>query len=214
MDMPRPRKHPLVDAARAGGVDDPRVLDAVRDVHREAFVPPEHAQLANDDVPIAIPHDQVTTQPSLSALMVAALRLTGRERVLEIGTGYGYQAALLARLADRVVSVERWPDLAATARANLATAGVRNVLVVAGDGSEGVPADAPYDGVVVSAAFPEVPAPLVAQLRDGGRLVQPIGPGGVEQVILFERTPDGVVERARLCPASFVRLYGRFGYHR
>jgi len=194
------------------GVDDPRVLDAMRTVRRTAFVPPEYADSAHEDVPIPIPHDQVTTQPSLSASMVQALRIGGHEHVLEIGTGYGYQTALLARLAAFVTSIERWSDLAAQAHRNLMAEGIHNVQVVEGDGTEGVPARAPYDAVLVSAAFPQVPHPLVDQLRPGGRLVQPIGPGGKDQVILFERTPDGLVEHERLLPARFVRLYGRHGY--
>jgi protein-L-isoaspartate(D-aspartate) O-methyltransferase len=194
------------------GVDDPRVLDALRVLRRAAFVQPDYAESAYDDKPIPIPHEQVTTQPSLSASMVQALRLTGDEYVLEIGTGYGYQTALLARLAAFVTSIERWSDLATRAHRNLVGEGISNVRVVEGDGTEGVATHAPYDAVVVSAAFPQVPRPLVDQLRLGGRLVQPIGPGGADQVILFERTPEGLVERERLLPARFVRLYGRHGY--
>jgi protein-L-isoaspartate(D-aspartate) O-methyltransferase len=201
----------LADAAQAVGVDDPRVLDAMRSVRRAAFVPPEYVDAAYRDEPIPIPHKQVTTQPSLSAAMVQALRLTGDEHVLEIGTGYRYQAALLARLAAFVTSIERWSDLAAQAHRNLVAEDIPNVEVVAGDGTEGVPAHAPYDAVLVSAAFPRVPRPLVDQLRPGGRLVQPIGPGGEDQVIVFERTPEGLVERERLVQARFVRLYGRHG---
>ena len=194
------------------GVDDPRVLDALRVLRRAAFVPPDYAESAYDDKPIPIPHEQVTTQPSLSASMVQALRLTGDEHVLEVGTGYGYQTALLARLAAFVTSIERWSDLATQAHRNLIGEGINNVRVVEGDGTEGVATHAPYDAVVVSAAFPQVPRPLVDQLRLGGCLVQPIGPGGADQVIRFERTPEGLVERERLLPARFVRLYGRHGY--
>jgi protein-L-isoaspartate(D-aspartate) O-methyltransferase len=194
------------------GVDDPRVLDALRIVRRVAFVPADYAESACDDRPIPIPHEQVTTQPSLSARMVQALRLTGDDQVLEIGTGYGYQTALLARLAAFVTSIERWSDLATQAHRNLIGEGINNVRVVEGDGTEGVATHAPYDAVVVSAAFPQVPRPLVDQLRLGGCLVQPIGPGGADQVIRFERTPEGLVERERLLPARFVRLYGRHGY--
>lgn len=202
----------LVEAVRDAGVGDPRVLDAVRAVPRTSFVPLEFVGSAYDDEPIPIPHHQVTTQPSLSARMVEALRLTGDEQVFEVGTGYGYQTALLARLAAFVTSIEYWPDLAASARRNLASVGVENVRVLDGDGSEGVPQFAPYDAVLVSAAFPEVPPPLVDELRMGGRLVQPIGPGGEEEVMLFERTADGLAQRERIVPARFVRLYGRHGY--
>jgi protein-L-isoaspartate(D-aspartate) O-methyltransferase len=202
----------LVEAVRDAGVRDPSVLDAVRAVPRALFVPPEFAQIAYKDRPIPIPHDQVTTQPSLSARMIAALRLTGVEPVLEVGTGYGYQTALLARLAAFVTSIEYWPDLAATARRNLANIGVRNVRVLDGDGTEGVPQLAPYDAVLVSAAFPTVPPPLVDQLKVGGRMVQPIGPGGREEVILFKRTADGLAQQEHIVAARFVRLYGRHGY--
>jgi protein-L-isoaspartate(D-aspartate) O-methyltransferase len=168
--------------------------------------------VAYRDEPIPIGHGQVTTQPSLSARMIEGLRLAGADRVLEIGTGLGYQTALLARLASSVVSIERWPDLAGQARWNLARHGIRNVQVLAGDGSCGRPDRAPYDAIVVSAAFPGVPAPLAAQLRIGGRLVQPIGPGGNEQVVLFERSAAGLQRRQVLTPARFVRLYGHYGF--
>jgi protein-L-isoaspartate(D-aspartate) O-methyltransferase len=132
--------------------------------------------------------------------------------VLEVGTGYGYQTALLAQLASFVTSIERWPDLAEQARRNLAARSIANVHVVDGDGTEGLPAAAPYDAILVSAAFPQVPEPLVSQLRMGGRLVQPIGPGGAEKVIVFEHSADGLAPRGVVCHARFVRLYGRHGY--
>ena len=200
-------------AARRAGVQDARILDALAVVDRAAFVPSEHAAIANRDVPIPIPHGQVTTQPSLIARMVDGLALTGDERVLEVGTGYGYQTALLARLGGEVHSVERWPDLIAAARASLAAAGVANVELVVDDGGEGLRHAAPYQAIVVSAAFPEVPAPLIEQLAVGGRLVQPIGHGGHDRVMLFGKRPDGQLEERRvLTGAHFVRLYGRHGF--
>ncbi len=202
----------LAAAARAAGITDPRVLDAIRCTPRAAFVPAAHAGRAYDDGPIPIPHHQVTTQPSLSAAMIAALRLAGTEQVLEVGTGYGYQTALLARLAPRVVSVEIWPDLGARARRNLAAQGIGNVTVLVGDGTEGAPDHAPFDAIVVSAAFPRVPPPLAAQLTTGGRLVQPIGPGGGEHVVLYEKDMDGLRRVRVLTAASFVRLRGRHGF--
>jgi protein-L-isoaspartate(D-aspartate) O-methyltransferase len=201
----------LVRVLRAEGIRDRRVLAAFRVVPRARFVPPEAAGQAYLDVPVRIPHGQVTTQPSLIAAMVAALGLTGGERVLEVGTGLGFQTAILARLARRVVTVERFADLAAQARANLAAAGVDGVTVVVGDGTLGVPEHAPYQAIVVSAASPRVPGPLVAQLDDGGRLVHPVGPGGREEVTVFTKRADRLVADTRLVPARFVPLVGAHG---
>lgn len=202
----------LARAVRAAGVRDEPVLAAIRDIPRVGFVPADQAAAAYRDEPIPIGHGQVTTQPSLSAQMIAALELTGTERVLEVGTGLGFQTALLARLAADVVTIDRWPDLVEQAATNLARQGIGNVTVLTGDGSDGVPEHAPYDAVVVSAAFPSVPPPLVEQLRPGGRLVQPIGVGGHEQVVLFERTGEGLTRRRVLTLARFVRLYGHHGF--
>ena len=202
----------LAAFAEAAGVTDRRVLEAMRRTPRAEFVSAAYADRAYDDWPVPIPHNQVTTQPSLSAAMIAALGLAGAERVLEIGAGYGYQTALLARLAAWVVSIEIWPDLAARARRNLAAAGIGNVIVLVGDGTEGAPDHAPFDAVLVSAAFPRVPPPLAAQLRAGGRLVQPIGPGGAEQVVLYEKDKGGLRPVRVLTRASFVRLHGRHGF--
>jgi protein-L-isoaspartate(D-aspartate) O-methyltransferase len=177
-------------------------------------VPPEHRGDAHTDVPIPIGLGQVTTQPSLVARMVAALGLDGGERVLEVGGGLGWQTALLATLAREVWSVERLPALAAAGRANLRRAGVANAVVVVGDGTLGVAEHAPYDAIVVAAAFPLVPPPLVAQLRPGGRLVQPIGPGGTDDVVLFERAAERLelVRVRSVSGAHFVKLYGRHGH--
>jgi protein-L-isoaspartate(D-aspartate) O-methyltransferase len=193
-------------------VRDERLLAAMAELPRAAFVPPHLAGEAYRDEPVRIPHRQVTTQPSLVARMVEALELSGDERVLEVGTGYGYQTALLARLAREVWSVELWADLSAAAHASLAAQRVGNVRLAVGDGSRGLPEGAPFDAIVVSAAFPAVPEPLVEQLVIDGRLVQPIGPGGSEDVVLF-RKRERALRRARsLTAARFVRLYGEHGY--
>jgi protein-L-isoaspartate(D-aspartate) O-methyltransferase len=203
---------PLVAAARRAGVRDARVLAALAAVPRAAYVPPAEVGRADVDRPIAIGGGQVTTQPSLAAAMLEALALQGHERVLEVGTGLGYQAALLAWLAREVHSMERRPELAQAAAANLASQGVANAHVVLGDGSEGLPGHAPYDAVVVAAAHPRVPPPLAEQVAAGGRLVQPLGPSGMEDVTLFERAPDGRLVRVRwVIGAHFVPLYGRHG---
>lgn len=210
--MRGPTQADLVEILRAEGIVDERVLAAFATVPRAGFVPPDLGGRAYVDEPLPIPRDQVTTQPSLVGRMVEALALTGSERVLEIGTGYGFQTAVLARLAGFVWSVERWEDLARTARENLRGHGGENVEVVVGDGSEGLAEQAPFDAIIVSAAFPSVPAPLADQLADGGRLVQPIGPGGREEVVLFERGPRGLERRRTVTGAHFVRLYGRYGF--
>jgi protein-L-isoaspartate(D-aspartate) O-methyltransferase len=204
-----PTSSDLVATLRTEGIRDARLLDAVRAVRRGDFVPPSLAGRAYHDVPLRIPHDQVTTQPSLVVKMIEALALTGSERVLEVGTGYGWQTALLAQLGGDVWSVERWPDLAETARENLSRHGVQNATVVVGDGSEGLAEHAPFDAIIVSAAFPSVPEPLAEQLTVGGRMVQPIGPGGREDVVLFERRPEGLLARRTVTGAHFVRLVGR-----
>jgi protein-L-isoaspartate(D-aspartate) O-methyltransferase len=196
----------LVAAARDAGVRDERVLEAIRTVPRASFVPQSAVGSAYADRPIPIPHDLVTTQPSLVARMVEALALTRTERVLEVGTGYGWQTALLAKLARFVWSVERWEDLAATARRHLAQAGIRNVEVVVGDGSAGLREEAPFDAIIVCAACPHVPPPLAEQLAPGGRLVQPIGVGGSEDVILFEHRDGQLRAVRRLIGAHFVPL--------
>jgi protein-L-isoaspartate(D-aspartate) O-methyltransferase len=202
----------LARLVRLAGVRDVRVLEAVAQVPRAAFVPTAARGHSYRDEPIQIPGGQVTTQPSLVARMLEALALEGQERVLEIGTGYGWQTALLTRLAADVVSVERLPELARAAERNLRRHGTANAEVIVADGSAGMEARAPFDAIVVAAAFTSVPPPLAAQLVPGGRLVQPIGPGGRDEVTLFERGGKGIVRRRSVTPAHFVRLYGAYGF--
>ena len=202
----------LVSAARAAGVEDIRLLEAIAAVPRAEFVPPDLAVYAYHDRPLPIPHAQVTTQPSLVAGMVASLELSSSARVLEIGTGFAWQTALLARLAGEVWSIERWEDIARVARRHLERHGVENATVIVGDGTKGLPEHAPYDAILVAAAFPQVPAPLAEQLAGRGRLVQPIGVGGAEEVVLFEKRGGILVRRRRVTRAHFVRLYGEHGF--
>jgi protein-L-isoaspartate(D-aspartate) O-methyltransferase len=204
--------HELARRVRATGVRDPRVLKAIEQVPRAGFVSAGDEERAYLDQPLPIPHGQVTTQPSLVARMLEALELDGSELVLEVGTGYGFQTALLARLASEVVSIERFADLAETARTNLERHSVTGVEILVGDGTAGVPERAPFDAIVVSAAFTSVPQPLVDQLAVGGTLVQPVGPGGEDLVIAFERTPDGLERGADVTWAHFVKLYGAYGF--
>jgi protein-L-isoaspartate(D-aspartate) O-methyltransferase len=198
----------LTGAVVAAGITDERLIEAFRRIPREDFVPDHSRDVAYEDRPIPIAHDQVTTQPSLSAMMIEALDLKPTDRVLEVGTGLGFQTALLAYVAGHVVTIEAWRDLGDQATANLRHQGIGNVETKIGDGSVGVPESAPYDAVLVSAAFPKVPDPLAEQLAEGGRLVQPIGSGGDEIVTLYMRAADGLRPVRSVTPARFVRLVG------
>lgn len=143
--------------------------------------------------------------------MVEALRLTGKEKVLEIGTGFGFQTAILSRLCQQVFSIERLAELAMTAESNLRKAGIQNAEVVVGDGTLGLPEHAPFDCIVVAAAAPQVPQPLVDQLKEHGRLVQPIGPGGAETVTGFQKVNGVLVEKEEITGAYFVPLWEALG---
>ena len=202
----------LIQAITTEGVRDLRLFEALLAVPRAGFVPPNLAERAYEDKPLPIPHGQVTTQPSLVAKMVEALGLASSERVLEVGAGYGWQTALLARLCGFVWAVERFGDVAEAARENLTRFGVTNAEVVTADGTEGLPEHAPYDAILVAAAFPSVPQPLEEQLAAGGRLVQPMGPGGREEVVLFEKGTRGLVRRRTIALAHFVRLHGAHAF--
>jgi protein-L-isoaspartate(D-aspartate) O-methyltransferase len=158
----------------ARGIDDPRVLQAMADVPRELFVPQQERHLAYEDAALQLDHGQTISQPFIVAVILQALALRGEERVLDVGTGSGYQAALLRRLAAEVVSVERIGELAAEARRNLDSAGCPDVEVLVRDGTLGVPERAPFDGIAVAAAARLIPPPLLEQLAPAGRLVLPL----------------------------------------
>jgi protein-L-isoaspartate(D-aspartate) O-methyltransferase len=198
----------LVEVIRSAGIEDARLITAFETIPRADFVPKHLVGSAYEDQPLPIPHDQVTTQPSLAAVMIEALELKSSDQVLEVGSGYGFQTALLSRLCAHVTSIEIWDDLADVARRNLTTHVIENVEVVVGDGSLGVPDRAPFDAVLVSGAFTSVPEPLVDQLVDGGRLIQPIGGGGAEMVTLFRKSEGRLVKVREVISARFVRLVG------
>lgn len=204
-------RHPLVQRAIALGVTDERVLEAMRQTPRVAFVPPAARMVADRDAPIPIGHGQTTSQPSLIAHVVAELELRSTDRVLEVGTGLGYQTAILASIADHVFSIDRFDDLVAAARGNLDAHGIHNVTLTTGDGTEGWPEHAPFDGIVVSAAFAEVPPPLVDQLAEGGRLIQPLGGQRNDEMIRFAKVDGRLVVDRRLGAARYVPLRGRYG---
>ncbi len=201
----------LADRAAALGVTDERVLDAMRQVPRVAFVPPAARLVANRDAPIPIGHGQTTSQPTLLAYIVASLELAATDRVLEVGTGLGYQTALLAHVAGVVYSMDRFGDLVATAQGNLAAQQIRNVVLTVGDGTEGWPEHAPFDAIVVSAAFPRVPPPLAEQLAEGGRLIQPLGSERGDDLVRYRKRGGELVVDRHLGAARFVPLRGRHG---
>jgi protein-L-isoaspartate(D-aspartate) O-methyltransferase len=186
----------------ARGVRDPRVLDAMRTVPRHLFVGTGLREKAYEDHPLPIPGNQTISQPYIVALMTELLELQPSDRVLEIGTGSGYQSAVLSKLCREVYSIEIVPELAERARATLAELGVPNVEVFAGDGFRGLPDRAPFDGILLTAAPSEVPQPLLDQLAMGGRLVAPVG-GFDQDLRVLERTPEGI-RTTRLFPVRFV----------
>jgi protein-L-isoaspartate(D-aspartate) O-methyltransferase len=193
------------------GIRDERVLDAMTRVPREAFVGEEARAAAYADEALSIGHGQTISQPYMVARICEELALHGDERVLDVGTGSGYQAAVLAELAREVHSIERIPQLAERARRALAEAGVANVAVHVGDGSLGLPKHAPYGGIAVAAAAPEVPEPLLAQLAPSGRLVVPVGTERDQQLLVVEQTPSGP-SVIRSVPCRFVPLVGAEGF--
>jgi len=201
----------LVNELQAKGIRDMAVLRAVAQVPRHLFVPPSLLHRAYEDSALPIAAGQTISQPWVQARYLELAQLTGRERVLEIGTGSGYQTALLALLAGTIFSVERLPDLARSARAALDAAGLRNVSVMVGDGTLGWRPYAPYDVILVSAASPQVPQPLIDQLAEGGRLIIPLGDRENQQLTALRRQGDQLT-RERLSDVRFVPLLGQFGF--
>jgi len=186
------------------GVSDPRVVKAMREVPRHLFVPKEMRRSAYQDYPLPIGHNQTISQPYIVALMTEVLKLEGNEKVLEIGTGSGYQAAVLSKLCKQAFTIEILKPLADQAREILNRLGYENVTVRHGDGYKGWPEEAPFDAIIVTAAPPEVPPKLVEQLKTGGRMVIPVGTL-IQELMLIEKKKDGVVEK-RLLPVRFVPM--------
>ncbi len=196
---------------RRRGIADERVLEAIGAVPREAFVPAGMRGRAYADSALPIGEGQTISQPWIVAAICQALRLRGEERVLEVGTGSGYSAAVLSLLAAEVLSVERLTGLAASAIGALAAAGIEGVEVLVGDGSRGVPDRSPFDAIAVHAAAPAPPRSLLGQLAEGGRLVVPIAAGEREVLTVFLRGADGLAVEA-IGPCRFVPLIGEEGF--
>ena len=200
------REQMVTQQLAARGIRDARVLAAMRRVPRHEFVPEERRERAYEDRPLSIGYSQTISQPFVVARMSERLELDGTEKVLEIGTGSGYQAAVLAELVDRVFSIEIVPELAERARGDLRRLGYRDVTVRAGDGYRGWPEEAPFDAIIVTAAPPEVPQPLIDQLAVGGRMIVPVGRGS-QQLILITRDATGV-HREEGIGVRFVPMTG------
>jgi protein-L-isoaspartate(D-aspartate) O-methyltransferase len=200
------------EQVEARGIRDPAILEAMRTVPRHRFVPEGRRYAAYDDAPVALGFGQTVSQPYMVALMTDLLKLTGAETALEVGTGSGYQAAILALLAAHVVSVELLEPLAEAASRRLADLGFANVTVVAADGSAGAPFGGPFDAILVAAGGPHVPPPLIAQLAPGGRLVMPVGGAGTQTLTLVRRRPDGETETSAHGSCVFVPLVGEYGW--
>ena len=193
------------------GIRDKRVLDAMERVPRHMFVPDHMADRAYDDTPLPVGENQTISQPYMVALMTELLELEGREKVLEIGTGSGYQAAILAELAEKVYTVERIGKLSSAAAGVLAELGYSNVSFRVGDGSEGWEEHSPYDGIMVTAGAPEIPAALTRQLAEGGRMVIPVGDGGFQELIVL-KNEGGQLKSRKGSGCVFVPLIGKYGH--
>lgn len=205
------RKKMVDSQLRSRGIRDERVLGAMERVPRHLFVSEDQREEAYEDRPLAIPEGQTVSQPYIVAVTLEALAVPSNARVLEVGTGSGYQTALLAEIAREVYSIERFPVLAEEARSRLSALGYANVVVIVGDGSEGLPQYAPYDAIVVSAAAPRIPQPLLDQLGDDGRMVIPVGPPAGQSLQFISRR-YGQVTVTTLEGCRFVPMVGKEGY--
>jgi protein-L-isoaspartate(D-aspartate) O-methyltransferase len=206
------RKRMVESQLIARNITDPRVLRAMQTVPRHLFVEEAMAAQAYSDTPLPIGEKQTISQPYMVALMTELLELTGKDRVLEIGTGSGYQAAVLAALADRVYTVERISALAVRARRVFDTLGLTNIKLKIDDGTVGWESEAPFDGIIVTAGSPDIPQALIDQLAPGGRLVIPVGDQFEQQLLRVSKKEDGTLIREKSVGCRFVKLVGRFGW--
>jgi protein-L-isoaspartate(D-aspartate) O-methyltransferase len=207
----REREAMVRDQLKRRNLRDQRVLDSMAAIPRHLFVPEEQRHLAYIDAPLPIGKGQTISQPYIVALMTELLELGKQDRVLEIGTGSGYQAAILSQVAGEVFTIERIPELAKRAEKVLADLGIENVRVLTGDGSEGLVQHMPYNGIIVTAAAPEVPKPLEQQLAQGGRLVVPVGSRMGQVLEVWQRRGEEMVCE-KMAPVAFVPLIGKHGW--
>jgi len=210
-DLDQERERMVREQLAARGIADERVLQAMREVPRHLFVPESRHTQAYQDRPLSIGYGQTISQPFIVAYMTALLELTGAEKVLEIGSGSGYQTAILCRVARQVFSIECIKELADSARARLIAQGFDNATVMLGDGGGGLPDEAPFDAIMLTAASPDVPSPLRHQLADGGRLVSPVG-SRYDQVLIRLRRRGDRWKQETFGPVIFVPLTGPHGW--
>ena len=211
IDFEAARKRMVEGQISRRGINSPRVLEAFLEVPRHLFLPDQQSPLAYQDGPLPIGKGQTISQPYIVAYMTDQLRLTGNEKVLEIGTGSGYQAAILGKLAREVHSIERHQSLARTAADLLEKLGYENIHVHVGDGTTGMPEHAPFQAIMVTAAGPDVPPPLLDQLAEGGRLIMPVGTR-FGQILRLCRCEGGSIHQEDLSPVAFVPLIGEHGW--
>ena len=198
---------------RRRGISEPDILDAFRAVPREAFISEDYAHLAYGDHPLPIEANQTISQPYIVALMVQAAAITHGDTVLEVGAGSGYAAAVVSRIAARVVAIERQHDLVEIARQRLERLGYSNVLIVEGDGTRGCPDEAPFDAILAAASGSHVPSALIAQLAPNGRIVMPLGePGLPQELVKVTKQDDGILKQENLGGVRFVPLIGEEGW--
>jgi protein-L-isoaspartate(D-aspartate) O-methyltransferase len=211
MDFLILRKRMVQEQLIPRGIADEGVLEAFRKVERHKFVPGELASSAYADYPVPIGQGQTISQPYIVALMTEYLKLSGKEKVLEIGTGSGYQAAILAELAKEVFSIERLAGLAEKAGSLVDSLGYKNIRIKIDDGTLGWPEEAPFDRIIITAACPKVPLPLIEQLKEGGRLIAPVGESFSQVLRLIEKK-EGRINEEPICGCVFVPLIGKFAY--
>jgi protein-L-isoaspartate(D-aspartate) O-methyltransferase len=206
------QRRALIGKMQERGIRDLEILRVFDQIPRHEFLPEAVWHRAYEDVPVPIGFGQTASQPSLQALYMQLLELKPTDRVLEIGTGSGFQTAVLAKLVDRVYSVERLRELSVRARAVMDRLRISNVALLVGDGTIGWSRYAPYDAILVAAAAPEIPEPLVSQLAVGGRMLVPVGNLDVQRLVMVTHTPDGI-EEEEVLDCTFVPLLGRFGWN-